>query len=164
MTKLKHYDNLGTARFVTFCCWRQQKYLIDLLAKRLLIKNIDQARNKFGFKLLGYVIMPEHVHLVILPSDHSKLGLIIREIKSKMAREYFALTMKEIEGTRVFWQRRCYDHNCRSRDSVGEKIKYCHNNPVKRGLVKTAGDYIWSSNNWYEGKRDVPIKIDDYEI
>jgi putative transposase len=108
--------------------------------------------------------MPEHVHLVMLPSDQSKLGLIIREIKSKMAREYFAMTMKAISGTKVFWQRRCYDHNCRSTGSVIEKINYCHNNPVKRDLVKNASDYRWSSNNWYEGKRDVPLRIDDYDM
>ena len=160
MTNLKHYDNLGTARFVTFCCYLQKKFLTELKATELLIKHIAAARSKYGFKLLGYVIMPEHVHLVMLPADGSKLGLIIREIKSKMAREYFALTMKSISGIKVFWQRRCYDHNCRSAGSTIEKINYCHNNPVKRGLVTDAGDYLWSSYNWYAGVGDVPMEMD----
>ena len=96
MPKLKHFDNLGTARFVPFGCFRQGRYLSDPRARELLIKHIDEARKKHGFKLLGYVIMPEHVHLVLLPPDGMKLGSVIREIKSKMAREYFALTMSEV--------------------------------------------------------------------
>ena len=113
--------------------------------------------------LMGYVIMPEHVHLVLLPPEKMKLGLVIREIKSKMAREYFALVRNDIMGTRIFWQKRCYDHNCRSAASVREKINYCHNNPVRRGLVSDPADYEWSSYNWYKGETDVPLAMDYVE-
>ena len=160
MPKLKHFDNLGTVRFVTFGCFRQGRDLSDPRARELLIKHIDEARKKHGFKLLGYVIMPEHVHMVLLPPDGVKLGLVIREIKSKMAREYFALTMSEVQGTRAFWQKRCYDHNCRSSETVWEKIEYCHNNPARRGLVQAPGEYKWSSYAWYQGQADVPLAID----
>jgi len=54
---------------------------------RLLLRHLDEARHKHRFRLWGYVVMPEHVHLVMLPRDGMKLGLVIREIKSKMARE-----------------------------------------------------------------------------
>lgn len=90
-----------------------------------------------------------------------KLGLVIREIKSKMAREFFAALALQIPGPRVFWERRCYDHNCRSVETTKEKINYCHNNPVRRGLVTEPGEYVWSSYNWYQGKRDVPLEIDE---
>jgi hypothetical protein len=93
-----------------------------------------------------------------------QLGLVVREIKSKMAREYFGVTLSAVSGTRVFWQKRCYDHNCRSSDVVKEKIIYCHNNPVKKGMVREPGEYRWSSYNWYQGKSDVPLAMDDYEL
>jgi putative transposase len=160
MPKLKHYDNLGTARFVTFCCYHLAPYLNDRLTCQLLIKHIDDARFKHGFKLMGYVIMPEHVHLVMLPPDDMKLGLVIREIKSLMAREYFAPKKTAASEERIFWQKRCYDHNCRSDNSAREKINYCHNNPVKRGLAQEPGNFEWSSYNWYAGKRDVPLAMD----
>ena len=64
---------------------------------------------------------------------------------------------------RSVWNRRCYDHNCRDRDSVIEKINYCHNNPVKRGPVSEPGQWEWSSYRWYMGCRDVPLAIDDFE-
>jgi len=162
--KLKHYDDLGTARFITFCCYRLQPFLHQPRASELLIKYFNETRNKYGFKLLGYVIMPEHVHLVIFRAEGMKLGLVIREIKSKMAREYFALDMNETSGKNVFWQKRCYDHNCRSPESTKEKIDYCHNNPVKRGLATEPGGYKWSSYNWYQGEKDVPILMDEFEM
>ncbi|NLI17180.1 MAG: hypothetical protein GX409_12930 [candidate division Zixibacteria bacterium] len=133
-------------------------------AKEILVKQFIESRLKYKYRLLGYVIMPEHVHLVILPPDIMKLGLVVREIKSKMAREYFSTEQKSTSGKNVFWQKRCYDHNCRNTESVKEKITYCHNNPVKRGLVSEPGEYKWSSYNWYMGRRDVPILIDEYEM
>jgi len=163
MPELRHYDDLGTARFVTFGCHDQQCLLSDISAKKILVSQINNAREKYRFKIFGYVIMPDHVHLVIYPPEGMKLGLVMREIKSKTAREYFASIKKEPEGKRVFWQKRCYDHNCRSVGAVWEKIKYCHKNPVRRGLVADPGGYIWSSFNWYQGERDVPLEMDEFE-
>ena len=164
MSRLKNYNNLGTARFVTFSCFRRGNYLANQAPKTILIKQIDLARDKYKFKLLGYVFMPNHVHLVLFPPIGMPMGLVIREIKSKMAREYFRRFIKEVEGRRVFWQKRCYDHNCRTPETVIEKINYCHKNPVIRGLVENMEDWEWSSYNWYIGKRNVPINIDGIEL
>lgn len=161
MTKLKHYDDLGTARFVTFSCYHRLPSLNRPGAKEILIQELDRARAKYGFKILGYVLMPDHVHLVLFPPERMKLGLVIREIKSRSARRYFATAQIEASGgRRVFWQRRCYDHNCRTPETVQEKIEYCHNNPVKRGLVSEPSEWKWSSYNWYQGIKDVPFKMD----
>jgi putative transposase len=164
MPKLKHYDGEGTARFITLCCYRQMKYLSDPKAAELFMAKLDSMRRAYSIKILAYVIMPEHAHLVLLPSDNVKLGLVIGETKSRMAREYFAKINADNRGPNVFWQKRCYDHNCRFADVVREKINYCHNNPVKRDLVTEPGEYIWSSYNWYMGKRDVPLEIDGFEM
>ncbi|GAB4317831.1 MAG: hypothetical protein Kow0074_06670 [Candidatus Zixiibacteriota bacterium] len=162
MTKLRHWDAMGTARFVTFSCFYRKPYLNQPGAKRLLTDEIDRARTKHNFKLIGYVLMPEHVHMVLFPPDDMKLGLVVREIKSRMAKRYFATWGMAPDGAkRVFWQRRCYDHNCRSIEIVREKVRYCHQNPVKRGLVESADQWAWSSYNWYRGQRDVPLRIDD---
>ena len=135
MPRLRHYDDLNTARFVTFGTFRGEKTLLDPLALAVLLQEIEAARIKYNFRLLGYVIMPEHVHLVLHPVAGTKLGLLIREIKSKSARRYFKEKgMSEIGRKNIFWQRRCYDHNCRTASNVREKIIYCHKNPVRRGL------------------------------
>jgi putative transposase len=162
MTKLKHFDDLGTVRFVTFGCHQRRPFLLSDDVKQVFIDHLGAARAKYEFGLFGYVIMPEHVHLVMLPAENTKLGLLIREIKSRFAREYFSNPPGGMRnGPHIFWLRRCYDHNCRTPETIKEKIRYCHMNPVKRGLVKTPGDYFWSSYNWYVGRRDVPLEIDE---
>ncbi len=64
----------------------------------------------------------------------------------------------------VFWQRRCYDHNCRTVEAVREKIKYCHMNPVKAGLVNDPLDWPWSSYRHYVGRDDAVLEIDGFEF
>ena len=165
MPKLKHLDNYHTVRFITFSCYRRQPYLNLTNAKEILINQIELSRNRNSFKLLGYVIMPEHVHLVIYPLPNTKVGYLIGAIKSHMAKRYFlSAKINQSNCPNVFWQKRCYDHNCRMVSTTKEKINYCHNNPVKRGLVESPDDWQWSSYNWYCGKRDVPIAIDSFEL
>ncbi len=127
----------------------------------LLADDIDRARMKLGFRLLAFVFMPEHVHLVIWPPEGMKLGLVIGGIKARTARRFFAGTgVGSHGGVRVFWQRRCYDHNCRTPETTREKINYCHNNPVRRELVADPGKWRWSSYNAYRGVKDVPLTVD----
>ena len=165
MTRLRHYDHLGTARFVTFCCYYRQPSLLLPGAMTAVIAELGNVRTKHQFRILGYVLMPDHVHLVLHPPDDMRLGLVIREIKSRSAKRYFAATpIGKPGGARVFWQRRCYDHNCRTPEAVREKIRYCHNNPVQRGLVAEPSEWVWSSYNWYRGRRDVPLVVDGIDL
>ena len=90
MTRLRHCDNLGTARFITFSTYQRLPTLIDRRRILIVLNYLDAARTKHGFKLLGYVVMPEHIHLVLHPPDGMKLGLVIREIKSRSARDIFS--------------------------------------------------------------------------
>ena len=109
--------------------------------------------------------MPEHVHLVIYPRPSTKVGYLIATMKARMSRKYFKSKNINVQGAlNVFWQKRCYDHNCRTVEKVQEKIRYCHNNPVKRGLVESPGEWKWSSYAWYRGERAVPIAIDEFEL
>ena len=140
MTRLRHRDDLGTARFITFSCYGRLPSLNEQGAMSILIEELDRARQRHGFRILGYVLMPEHVHLVLFPPEETRLGSVIGEIKSRSARAYFATrSIGTPESTRVFWQPRCYDHNCRTPEATHEKIQYCHNNPVKLGLVTDPG-------------------------
>jgi putative transposase len=158
MTGLKHYDNLGTARFITFSCHNKMKLLYDDRVKNIFLENLIIIINKYNIRLLAYVIMSTHVHFVIIPPDGLKIGKVIGELKSISARkiiEYLHVINSELldelsvlrngEKRKVVWMRRCYDHNCRTEETVNEKINYCHYNPVRAGLVKRPADYKWSS-------------------
>jgi len=140
----------------------------------VLLETLQGIRSKRNLRIFGYVVMPEHVHLVLHPSDEIKLGPLIGEIKSKSASRIISrdfvtfpndcLVSKGGEQRWAFWQPRCYDHNCRTSEAVVEKINYCHNNPVKRGLVSEAAQWRWSSCNWYNGVTDVPLAMDELGI
>lgn len=163
MVKLRHYDNEGTARFVTFNCYRNMPALDSELAKSTFLTYLIEARKKHNFRIYGYVVMPNHVHLVLHPPEGMKLGLVIGQIKSKVARHLLSDVKVPDGARRVFWQKRCYDHNCRSPESVIEKINYCHTNPVRSGLVEVPGQWKWSSYNWYIGEADAKIELDAIE-
>ena len=174
MTQLRHFDHLNTARFVTFSCYRRFRLLTPPAVIQVLIDELAVVRGRYGLRLYGYVVMPEHVHLVLWLPDTTKLGSVIGELKSKSARRILPLLLdthgrcidrlranRAGESRRVFWQIRCYDHNCRSPETVREKIEYCHKNPVTRELVKSPGEWKLSSYNWYAGRSDVPIAMDE---
>ncbi len=171
--KLRHYDNDGRARFVTFSTHRRLPILTNSRYRQVVVDSIDEVRKSFGFRLIAYVIMPEHVHLVIIPAAVMKLGHVIGEIKQISAKRIHGFLLQgknnllpslTVKRNGVFrfalWQRRCYDHNCRSVESLWEKVNYCHNNPVKRRLVREPGAWEWSSYRWYEGYRDAILGMD----
>jgi len=171
--KLRHFDHDGRARFITFSTYHHLPVLSNALFRGIVVDAIDEGRRTFGFRLLAYVVMPDHVHLVIIPPIDSDVGYLVGEIKRLSARSiHTALKGKESDlsanlvvergGRRRFalWQRRCYDHNCRTDESVWEKVTYCHNNPVRRGLVDDPAKWCWSSYCWYQGHPGSLLEID----
>ena len=173
MTRLRHYDHLNTARFVTFSCYRRYPLMEREQAILIFLETLDAIRRELFIRLFGYVVMPEHVHLVLWPPESMKLGPVIGTLKSRSASRIISQELVELpidcrifksgKERWAFWQPRCYDHNCRTPETVMEKIDYCHNNPVKRGLVAEPGQWPWSSYNWYYGKSDIPIEMDEID-
>lgn len=98
MPKLRHYDHLNTARFVTFSCYRRLPLLTSDLVIQTVVDELAAVRTRHLFRLLGYVIMPEHVHLVIHPRPESKLGLVIAEFKSRSAARIIAAVKTHLKG------------------------------------------------------------------
>ncbi len=167
MPRLRHYDNLGTARFITFSCYRKHPYLLDEGCVLSLLEQMKTIRTEYAVRILGYVIMPDHVHLVLDPPAAVNLGVLIGQMKARIAYAIIPTLHDRLhrpDGHPAIWQRRCYDHNCRSTTVVTEKIIYCHNNPVRRGLVNNPEDWPWSSYRWYKGDRRVPLDIDGIEL
>ena len=62
---LKRHYGQGDLHFTTFCCYRRRGYLETARARNLSLKVLGEVRSKFQFRLIRYVLMPEHVHLLI---------------------------------------------------------------------------------------------------
>jgi putative transposase len=112
--------------------------------------------------LMAYVIMPDHVHFVIVPPTRVQVGLFVGEFKRRSAKLILSIlrsdkqeilhalrVVRDGESKSVIWQRRCFDRNCRDSDEVLGVIEYCHFNPVSSGLVEHPADWKWSSYGWY---------------
>ena len=137
--------------------------MADNASVMILLDQLNALRSNHGVNILGYVVMPDHVHPVLLPPNGTKLGVLIGQMKERSAHAIISVRKdisKRPNRQSAVWQRRCYDHNCRTPDIVIEKIRYCHNNPVNRGLVDAPGDWPWSSYRWYDGDNDTPLDID----
>ena len=171
----KRYDFEGQAHCLTFSCYHQQKFFTDERRYGWMLDALALGREKGMYDLWAYVIMPEHVHIVLLPQADIKISSILTTLKQSVAKRALLWIKKnnpscldrmadvQPNGKKYFrfWQRGGgYDRNLRSLDDVREKIRYIHRNPVRRKLVASAEQWNWSSNQaWHDGKDD-PIAID----
>jgi len=159
------FDIPQQARFLTFSCYRRLALLRDKKSCDAFVENVELQRKRLGFQVIAWVVMPEHVHMVVVPRDGA-LGPVLRGLKQGFGQRMIA-TWREREapvlsemvdprGTIRFWQRGGgYDRNVRDLDELREKIRYCHENPVRRGLVEHPEGWAWSSARDYLGSRGV---------
>ena len=140
---LHRYHGTGDLHFVTFSCYRRQKKLGRADARTRFEQSLEQMRRAYGFGVLGYVVMPEHVHLLLSEPLDKQLSTALQALKQSVAR---TLALRAAEP---FWQARYYDFNVWSAEKQAEKLKYLHRNPVARGLAEKPGDWPWSSFRQY---------------
>ena len=93
-------------------------------------------RVKFGIHVYGYVVMPEHVHLLVSEPERETLADAMHYLKLSFTKRLRSDVPTE---TGPFWQARGYDRNVRNAEEFAVKLGYIHENPVKRGLVTAAG-------------------------
>ncbi len=105
-------------------------------------QSLEQARVKYGLFVFGYVVMPEHVHLLVSEPEQATLATALKAIKQSVAR-------RQVKTGEHFWMERYYDFNVGTPQKRAEKLKYIHRNPVHRGLVEEPEDWPWSSYRHY---------------
>ena len=172
----RSYNIPGDVHGLTFTCFKSRKSLSFKRTRHYLADSIQSARRSHDFKVLGWVFMPGHVHLVIRPmrADYS-IADIMRSIKQPVAqrtinhlRKVKSPSLRQFEvGVRSqkhrFWQNGGgYDRNFRNKEELLAFIDYAHNNPVSAGLVQNQTDWEWSSaREWLLGvKGIIPIDKD----
>ncbi|MGC0775256.1 MAG: transposase [Candidatus Acidiferrum sp.] len=172
---LKRYYGQGHLHFLTFSCYRRLPLLGTARARYAFVAALARIRERYHFRLVGYVVIPEHVHLLINEGPKCTPSLVLKVLKQRVSRDLrkrkrrvaigqMRLAFKDGDaGLPRFWQPRFYDFNVYSAKKIREKLEYMHTNPVKRGLVANPGGWIWSSFLSYEkGEKGlVPIDFTD---
>jgi putative transposase len=127
---LKRFQQSAQSHFVTFTCYHRRRGFDSPAVYDLFVQVLERMRCRFSLSIFGYVVMPEHVHLLVSEPLHGLLA---------DAMHYLKLSFAKRLGAGVFWQKRYYDRNLREEREFREKLRYIHRNPVKRGLVVEAG-------------------------
>jgi putative transposase len=110
-------------------------------------------RRRYDFVVCGYVVMPEHVHLLLSEPRKTILSKAIQALK---------LSVSVQSKERPFWQARYYDFNVHNEEKRVEKLRYMHRNPVHRGLVDKPEEWQWSSFRHYATGFEGTVEIESF--
>jgi REP-associated tyrosine transposase len=132
---LKRYQQARQLHFITFSCYHRAPLLGSPQARDAFVRGLEQVRRWYGFYVAGYIVMPEHVHLLISEPERGSLALSLQMLKQTVSQK-----LGGISPGRPFWQARYHDFNVWSERKRVEKLRYMHRNPVKRGLVENPED------------------------
>jgi putative transposase len=146
-SKLKRYYGHDDLHFITFSCYQRRPLLGAPPQRDLFLTILEQVRQRYGFLVVGYVVMPEHVHLLISEPEASSPSVVMQVVKQEFAKNLMRSIRAETDlrqsqlwadahNPKHVWQTRFYDFNVWSDEKRVEKLRYIHRNPVKRGLVR----------------------------
>ena len=154
---LKRFYGARHLHYITWSCYHRRPLLAAPRRRDAFLRVLEQVRQKYDFTVVGYVVMPEHVHVLISEPEQGDPSLVMKALKQSVARRLLPRkrlrTQREFwaepDLPRHFWQKRFYDFNVWSRRKEIEKLRYMHRNPVKRGLVSSPELWRWSSFRFY---------------
>ena len=158
--RLERRYGLDHLHFITCSCHRRMPLLGTPRARDRFLEILSEVRGRYDFALWGFVVMPEHIHVLISEPRVGDPSTVMKALKQRVSRALRARKRKAagqlglwgeqaLERYACFWQRRFYDFNVWSAKKRNEKLNYMHFNPVKRGLVQRPRDWAWSSYRFY---------------
>ena len=154
----------GDLHFITFSCIHRRPLLGTAQARDCFVRVLADVRVRYAFRLIGYVVMPEHVHMLIAEPRKGDPSKVMQVLKQRVSTKLLETLRSEDQSTgQHFWERRFYDFNVWSGTKITEKLDYMHLNPIKRGLVAYPRDWPWSSWSHYANGEKGLIAIDRWD-
>jgi putative transposase len=157
--------------FITCSCYRRLPFLSTARSRHRFLSIMEQTRQKYRFVVVGYVVMPEHIHLLLTEPEVGTPSTVMQVLKQRTARALLPKRkrtnprqrnlFRDAAPRRVFWQARFYDFNVWTTKKRVEKLRYMHRNPVKRGLVEAPEQWRWSSYRFYLLQEPGPVRVNE---
>ena len=175
----RRIDAPGDAHALTFTCFQGRPFLSRDRSRLWMIESIERARAHHGFHLWSYVLMPEHVHLLIVPPPGRPISAILTSLKQSVSRRSIAFVRRDAPGflprmtdrqpngktSLRFWQRGGgHDRNLWEPGAIWAMIDYIHANPVRRGLCQGADEWPWSSAGTFGDRNLGTITLDLHSL
>jgi putative transposase len=167
---LKRYYGAGHLHFITCSCYGRQSLLATPSRRDLFLTMLERTRKRYRFVVVGYVVMPEHIHLLISEPQENNPSTVMQALKLGFAR-CVLVQAKRSNPAQVaerppqhIWQKRFYDFNVWTGHKRIEKLRYMHRNPVQRGLVELPELWRWSSYRSYYLGEASPVRVNDWDV
>jgi putative transposase len=163
---LKRWYGGGLLHFITCSCYIANNFSLPNDARIYSSRFWKKSARNTDFAILGYVVMPEHFHILISEPKTGTPSTVMQVLKQRVARKCLPrrspdqMKLFDVDRPTSFWQKRFYDFNVFSKKKIAEKIRYMHNNPVKRGLVESPEQWAWSSYRSFRFGEPGPVRID----
>jgi putative transposase len=144
---------------------------------------LEEVRTRYVLVVHGYVVMPEHIHLLLTEPQVGTISTVMQALKLGFARRvlypHFSREMghpvlgvdtgeaagrNQKKGPHHIWQKRFYDFNVWTEKKRIEKLRYIHRNPVVRGLAASPEEWCWSSFRFYADGEAGLVRVNDWEI
>jgi putative transposase len=171
--KPERYYGAGDLHFITCSCYRRQPLLGTPRRRDLFLTVLEQVRLRYQFVIVGYVVMPEHIHLLISEPQQKDPSTVMQAVKLGFARRVLAEAKRKRNPAQStlfehapqhIWQKRFYDFNVWTERKRIEKLRYIHRNPVKRGLVESPELWPWSSFRAYFLGEAGAVKVNEWGV
>jgi putative transposase len=160
--------------FITCSCFQRMPLLNEEHCRTEFLQILADVRERYRFALAGYVVMPEHFHLLIAEPETGNPSVVLQVLKQRTARTFLdragrSTLTADVSGTdgnnarckeRHFWQKRFYDFNVWTEKKKVEKLIYMHMNPVTRGLVERPDQWPWSSYRYWHHQDGALLNCD----
>ena len=171
----RRWNDSGHAHSLTFSCFRRQPLLAGDRSRQWMLDGIEQARTEHQFHVWAYVVMPEHVHLLIWPEAEYSISAILKTMKQSVSRKALLFVRRQApeflmqmedkrpngQSSYRFWQRGGgYDRNLTEPKTIWQAVDYIHANPVRRKLCERAVDWSWSSAVEWEQPGSGLLRVD----
>ena len=175
--KLFKSNEPNTFHYVTLVTYNRVPVFRSARACEILVATFDEVRQRYPYKLVGYVIMPDHVHAIVNRSVDT-IQAWLRRVRGNSARQVLAwlreenhlsslkklqlATPQKRNHTHAVWQKDPSVIDLWSPKFIRQKLDYLHLNPVRAGLCQHPADWKWSSCRAYLPHKlgDLPIEID----
>jgi putative transposase len=171
--RLHRYYGAGYLHFITTSCYQRRPLLGSVQNREWFLQVLERVRRRYHFVVVGYVVMPEHVHLLLSEPDRGDPSVVMKAVKQGFARRLLRELRSHADPLQAtlaggavleeghIWQHRFYDFVVFTEKKRVEKLRYMHRNPVKRGLVLDPQQWPWSSFCDYAEGRRGPVLVNE---
>jgi putative transposase len=150
---VQHFHEVGHLHELTFSCLHRMPLLTNDTWREKLARCVEAASREAAVELVGFVFMPEHVHLLVYPTaPNPSIARYLARIKQPFSKQIKGILAEQ--GSRLLQRLTVLERPGKTcfrfwQEGIGSSLEYIHNNPVQRGLCQHAVDWKWSSARYY---------------